>query len=726
MKILVAEDHPESRYLLQQLFTGLGHEVSAVADGLEVLELLGNTKVTPPDVVVSDALMPRMDGFQLCRALRQHPRWCRLPFIFYTATYTDRADEEFAKRLGADRFVVKPVEPEQLMAIVAETVAKVKAAPPREPQPLDADATVMEEYTHRLSLKLELKVAELEGANEDLKASEQAIRELNDQLTQTVRALEKEVAVRQEAEAALRIREEVLRYAQNLGQTGSYLRDLETMDMVWSDEAFRICGFEPLAGPVTREWMAERIHPEDRERVLGVLRAADKDKAGLEVEHRILRPDGGVRHVFVRRHIYRDADGSPRRAIGIIQDITDRKLAEVQRARLETQLRQAQKMEAIGNLAGGIAHDFNNILTAIMAHAELLELELPRETTGPHLRDSVHEILTASGRARDMVRQILTFSRKQPVERKRVEIDAVVQDALKLVKVTLPPSVELRAELTAQRAVMANESQIHQIVLNLCTNAAQSMGTMGGLVTVTLSVAELDDARAKSRPPLRTGEHVLLEIRDNGCGMDAATVERIFEPFFTTKGVGQGTGLGLAVVHGAVQAHEGAIFVESAPGKGTLFSVYLPALKSVEAGKAGAVAAPAGGAGQRILFVDDEPSVAKIGARLLERLGYKAVALTDPVAARDRLVNNPQEFDLVITDYLMPRVTGLDLSKAVWAVRPELPMILAVGFGGQLDATKAKAHGFKEFVAKPFAIQTLADAIARALGAAAGGGSGRG
>ncbi|MGC4073277.1 MAG: PAS domain-containing protein [Nibricoccus sp.] len=424
------------------------------------------------------------------------------------------------------------------MAIVTETVAKAKAGPPRAPRPLDSDATVLEEYTHRLSLKLELKVAELEGANDDLRASEHAIRDLNEQLKETVRALENEVGVRKEAEAALRIREEVLRYAQNLGQTGSYVRDLDTMDMIWSDEAFRICGFEPIPGPVSRDWLAERIHPEDRERVLGVLRAADKDRTGLEVEHRILRPDGGVRHIFVRRHIYRDADGKPRRAIGIIQDITDRRQAELQRTRLENQLRQAQKMEAIGNLAGGIAHDFNNILTAIMAHAELLDLELPRETTGPHLRDSVHEILMASGRARDMVRQILTFSRKQPVERKRIEIDAVVQEALKLVRVTLPPSVELRTELKAQRAVMANEAQIHQIVLNLCTNAAQAMGTTGGMISVTLSVAELDETRARSRPPLRTGEHVLLEIRDNGCGMDAATVERIFGAVFHDEGSG--------------------------------------------------------------------------------------------------------------------------------------------------------------------------------------------
>jgi PAS domain S-box-containing protein len=712
MKILVAEDHLESRYLLQQLFSGLGHEVAAVADGLEVIELLEGGKSALPDVIVSDALMPRMDGFQLCRRLRQDPRWCSLPFIFYTATYTDRADEQFAIKLGADRFVVKPVDPDQLIKIILETVARVKAAPPRKAISTGADALMLEEYTRRLSLKLELKVAELEGANEDLRASERSIRDLNQQLTATVRALEREAAVRQAAEAAVRMREEMLRHAQSIGRVGSWEQRSEDEELVLSDEATRIFGTAPGA-TVTSEWLVSRVHPDDRPRVLEELRISEEKKQMLEVECRLQGADGILRHVFIRRRLVLDDAGQPTRCVGVVQDITERKQAEAQRARLEKQLRQAQKMEAIGNLAGGIAHDFNNILTAIMAHAELLDLELPRENTEAHLRESVHEILSASARARDMVRQILTFSRKQPVERKQLAIDAVVQDALKLVRVTLPAGVELKSDLKSQRVVMANEGQIHQVVLNLCTNSAQALGGRGGVITVKLTAVTLDDAR--SRPPLKMGEHVLLEISDTGCGMDAATVERIFEPFFTTKSLGQGTGLGLAVVHGVVQAHEGAIFVESAPGQGTTFSLYLPAIPGVEPlpGPGNAVAAT--GSGQKILFVDDEPSVAKIGLRLLERLGYQAVALTDPVAARDRLVNNPHEFDLVITDYLMPRITGLDLSRAAWAVRPDLPMILAVGFGGQLDAVKAKAHGFREFVAKPFAIQTLADAIARAL-----------
>jgi PAS domain S-box-containing protein len=715
MKILVAEDHPDSRYLLQQLFSGLGHDVAAVADGMEALELLNNPRKTPPDVVVSDALMPRMDGFQLCRALRRHPRWAALPFIFYTATYTDQADEQFALKLGADRFLIKPLEPEQLMAVIHETVARVHSAPPRAPRAEGDDPSVLEEYSRRLAFKLEQKVVELEGANDALRFNDRSLRDLNGQLADLVESLHKEIAERQSIEAALRLREQVLSHAQNLGQIGSYERDPAGTAMVWSDEAFRIVGMEPAPGGVTRQWMLERVHPDDRDRVLKVLREADERMSALEVEHRVVRPDGEIRHVHVRRHVYREADGTPRRIIGIIQDITDRRHAEAQRAKLETQLRQAQKMEAIGNLAGGIAHDFNNVLTAIMAHAELLQLELPRDL-GPHLHDSAHEILTASARARDMVRQILTFSRKQPVERKRLDADAVVRDALKTVRATLPPRVELRAELHAERAILGNEAQLHQVVLNLCVNAAHALGDRGGTIDVTLAVADVSETRSRSRPPLRAGEHVLLTVRDTGCGMDAATLERIFEPFFTTKIVGQGTGLGLAVVHGVVQAHDGAIFAESTPGVGTTFSVYLPAIKNVTApavGTAGPVTPR--GHGQKILFVDDEPSVAKIGARLLERLGYQPTALTDSTIARDRLVNQPDEFDLVITDYLMPRVTGLDLAKAAWAVRPELPMILAVGFGGQLDAAKAKAQGFREFIAKPFAIQTLAEAIARAL-----------
>ncbi len=712
MKILVAEDHAESRYLLQQLFSGLGHEVSAVADGLEALEQLERGKGPAFDVIVSDALMPRMDGFRLCREIRRHPRWCGLPFIFYTATYTERGDEQMAMNLGADRFVLKPEEPARLMELIEETVARVQAAPPRVPLPLDNAGSVMEEYTQRLSLKLERKVAELEGLNDDLRRSDRAVRELNERLTATVTALENEARERRDAERRLRFREHLLSQAERIGHVGSWERLGESDELLVSDEACRIFGV-PSGTALTMDWIRGHVHEADRERVLQTWGEADDSAEDFECEYRLVRNDGTECPVAMKRRVFCDESGAVR-YVGVLQDLTERRQTEAQRARLETQLRQAQKMEAIGNLAGGIAHDFNNILTAIMAHAELLDLELPRTGTPAQLRDSVSEILTASSRAQEMVKQILTFSRKQPVERKPVQIDGVVADALRLVRVLLPAAVGLRDELHAHRVVLANEAQIHQVVMNLCTNAAHAVTDGDGAIMVTLGVADLTDAGAAVRPPLKAGEYVLLEVRDNGCGMEPATAERIFEPFFTTKNVGDGTGLGLAVVHGIVQAHDGAIFVESMPGRGTIFSIYLPAL-SLEDTRPGVTPTLPAGAGEKILFVDDEPSVARIGARLLERLGYVVESMTDPVEAKARLVKEPRTFDLVVTDYLMPRMTGLDLARAVKTVHPDMPMILAIGFGGQLDAATAREQGFCEFVTKPFALQTLAEAVRRAL-----------
>jgi|GEM_PF-2032478 PAS domain S-box len=715
MKILVAEDHAESRYLLQQLFSGLGHEVSAVADGLEALEQLERDRGAPFDVIVSDALMPRMDGFRLCREIRRHPRWCGLPFIFYTATYTERGDEQMAMKLGADRFILKPEEPARLMELIQETVAKVKAAPPRAPQSLQEDGAAMQEYTERLSLKLERKVAELEGLNEDLRRSEREVRELNERLTATVRALETEARERREAERRLRFREHLLSHAERIGRVGSWERLGETRELLVSDEACRIFGVAPGTS-LTLDWIRNHVHEGERERVLKAWDEADGSAEYFECEYTLIRDDGSACPLSMKRRVFCDESGTER-YVGVMQDLTERRRAEAEQARLEAQLRQAQKMEAMGNLAGGIAHDFNNILTAIMAHAELLDLELPR-TAPSQLRESVTEILTASTRAQEMVRQILTFSRKQPVERKRVQIDGVVAEALRLVRMMLPSTVGLRHELHAHRAVLANEAQIHQVVMNLCTNAAHAITGNEGSIVVTLGVADLSESGAAVRPPLKAGEYVLLEVRDNGSGMDPSVAERIFEPFFTTKDVGDGTGLGLAVVHGIVQAHDGAIFVESLPGRGTIFSIYLPAL-SLEESRPGMPPSLPAGEGERILFVDDEPSVARIGARLLEKLGYVVEAVSDPVQAKERFTKDPQAFDLVITDYLMPRMTGLDLATAVKAMRPDIPMILAVGFGGQLDATTARERGFGEFVTKPFAMQALADAVNRALGKSA-------
>ncbi len=713
MRVLVADDHAPNRRLLHQFFTALGHEVIEACDGEDGWRLV---RSVPVDVVVSDALMPRMDGFQFCRNLKAHPELFRVPFLFYTATYTDPADEQFARRIGANDFLLKPSELSELVKRIERSLLPEQRTQAPARDETDTGVEVLEEYTRRLSIRLEAKVAELERANAALRESDQAVRRLNDNLSATVKALERQVAERLTAEASLRKRTEMLRNAQAVGRIGSWERRPGSQTAECSREVCRIFGLPAQEGEVPIATLLDRVHPDDRSRVATLYFSDGDTRDEAEEEHRILLSDGEARQVVVRRAVFRDTAGGGATHLGIVQDVTERKEAEQQRARLESQLLQSQKMEAIGTLAGGIAHDFNNVLTAILANAEMITLELPRYRVSPQLHESAGTIMTAAGRARELVKQILTFSRRQSVERTLLAPGPVVRDALKLVRSTLAPGLTLEVHLSDTPQVLANEAQLHQVILNLCTNAAHAVDARSGVITVSLDALEVGPGKPPGgTPALGEGRYIRLAVRDNGCGMASPTLARIFEPFFTTKPTGEGTGLGLAVVHGIVHAHQGVIVAESTPGQGTLFTVYLPAAKAAPQADVCAPSNQARGGGQKILFVDDEPSVAKIACRLLMQLGYTAVSMTDAVAAKERVMKAPAEFDLVITDYLMPRLTGVDLAAAIRTVRPDLPMILAAGFGGQLDGEGVKAHGFCDFISKPFTLKSLADAVSRAL-----------
>ncbi|HLP08236.1 MAG TPA: ATP-binding protein, partial [Opitutaceae bacterium] len=375
-------------------------------------------------------------------------------------------------------------------------------------------------------------------------------------------------------------------------------------------------------------------------------------------------------------------------------------------------LRNSQNLEAIGRLAGGIAHDFNNLLTAILGHAELLTFEPLRPA---EVRPAAGIIVEAAQRARGIIDQILTFSRRQAVERRPVRFADVVEGAVRLARATLPKTTSIACQLDSDLLVAANENQIHQVLLNLCTNAAHAMRPMGGTITVALSSITFAAGASATPPGLRPGQHVRLEVRDTGSGMDATVLEHLFEPFFTTKAGGEGTGLGLAVVHGIVQAHEGAISVESRTGQGTTFSLFFPAAANGETLlAANGASAPSLARGQRILVVDDEPGVARTCTQLLQRLGYEPVSFTDPTEARERFERDPQAFAVVLVDFLMPQLTGPDLARALWARRPEQPVILIAGYGTQMDAAQARAEGFCDFVTKPFTLAKLGEALARA------------
>ena len=386
------------------------------------------------------------------------------------------------------------------------------------------------------------------------------------------------------------------------------------------------------------------------------------------------------------------------------------------RDRMAEQLRQAQKMEAIGTLASGIAHEVNNILAVIGGAASLARADAPADHP---VQINLDEIERAVDRGRDVVRQVLTFGRRDEIaERENLDPAKVVADAIRFLRATLPASIELAAAADADLPrIRANATQLHQILMNLGANAAHAMREGGGTLEIRVGAVEVDAAEAHLLTELTPGRYVRLAVRDTGEGMDAETVGRIFEPFFTTKSEREGTGLGLSVVHGIVKSHGGAITAYSEPGKGTEFHLYFPIAESTVAAVEPVAHAGAPGRGERILFVDDEPAIVGLYTRLLERQGYEVTGFHESEAALAAFLDDPDRFDLVVTDLSMPKLDGPALVRRLLEVRPELPIVMATGYIGDRDAERGEANGVRELVHKPYSMEILTAALRRALGA---------
>jgi PAS domain S-box-containing protein len=387
------------------------------------------------------------------------------------------------------------------------------------------------------------------------------------------------------------------------------------------------------------------------------------------------------------------------------RDLTASKKMEAHRSALESQLRESQKMQAIGTMAGGIAHDFNNIISAILGNVVLARQDVDSTSA---VATSLGEIDKAGRRARDLVRQILTFSRNEPPRRMPVQLADVVNETLRLIRVTLPPQVKLELQLDpATPPVMADATQIEQVLLNLCTNAIHAIGQQPGSIRI-----ELTQEHRTGLP----GQHIRLTVSDTGCGMDAATLERVFEPFFTTKPVGQGTGLGLSVVHGIMHAHAGEIQVGSSPGKGSTFTLYLP-VADMPAAKPVAPSAPESsmGTGQRVMYVDDDEALVFLVKRLLTRKGYQVITYSDPRQAAAALRADPMQCDLLVTDFNMPGYSGVDLLRDVRDIRPTLPVALASGYVTPEIERDALAAGARALIHKPNDVDELCSTVQQLL-----------
>lgn len=540
MKVLVVDDIPQNVYLLETLLKSYGHTVVTATNGVDALRFAESEM---PDLVVTDVLMPEMDGFTFCRHLKADGRLRSIAVVIYTATYTDPRDEELGLSLGADRYLIKPMEPAGLIVELEKVVTQPRS---ESPPPSEDDPIFLKGYNSRLVAKLEKKLLDLQSAQEALR-----------------------------------------------------------------------------------------------------------------------------------------------------RDIAERE-------RLTTLLRQSQKMEAVGRLAAGVAHDFNNILGGILGFAELarMDIHVP-ETIIPHLDG----IANAAQRAKDLVQHLLTFSRQKDRKRQPLFIQAALADAIKLLRASLPASIQLKTDFDPNLpAILANPTELHQIVTNLVTNAWHAIGSGSGTIELIADVA-------RPAGPVR---YVRLRVRDNGCGIDEKICEHIFEPFFSTKAPGKGSGLGLAVVHGIVESCGGNITVESSPGAGSTFTVLFPEhTGEVEPQAAGAPSSTPG-RGERILFIDDDPTLVTLGERFLTMLGYSVAAFSNPVEAINRLKAEP--FKLIISDLTMPYRNGLEVAHECLSVRPNTPVLIATGYNPAFNSDDLRRQGITAIILKPYTMQSLSEAVSKALG----------
>jgi len=406
-----------------------------------------------------------------------------------------------------------------------------------------------------------------------------------------------------------------------------------------------------------------------------------------------------------------DNQGNPLKIVGSIRDLSERKQAEKEKALLQNQLQQAYRIEALGTLAGGIAHDFNNILSSILGYVDLALEDVQKGTL---LESNLREVFTAGNRAKALVKQILTFARQADEEQIPVRVSAIAAEALRLIRSTIPTSIEIKQAIDCDSLVIADPTQIHQIFMNICTNAAHAMEVAGGVMEVNLTDISLDKSFTTRHPELEPGDYLKLSISDTGTGISPDTIGQIFDPYFTTKKAGEGTGMGLAMVHGIVKNCSGEITLESKVGKGTVFTIYLPVAKRRPVPESQPPQELLIGT-ESILVVDDEPTIAKITSLALERLGYKVSIRTSSIEALELFRSKPNGFDLVITDMTMPNMNGDRLAAELIAIRSDIPVILCTGYSKTISKEKAVAIGIRAFLMKPIPKSDLAKTVRQLL-----------
>ena len=477
-----------------------------------------------------------------------------------------------------------------------------------------------------------------------------------------------------------------------------------------SDQIGKIAGFTAEQFMHDIHLWGSRLHSDDRRRVLGEFEKIVETDA-IEIEYRWQHADGKYLWLLDSGVLIRDENGKPKEIIGTWFDITERKQAEEEKQKLQTRLQQSQKMEAIGTLAGGIAHDFNNILASMIGYTEM---SLDEVEKGSLLYNNLQEVFKAGERAKGLVKQILTFSRMGGKELQPVQVMDIAEEALNLLRASIPSTIKIQSNIKSDSVIMAEPAQIHQVLMNLCTNACHAMREKGGTLKFTLEDVEIDLEYAQKYPDIKPGAYMKLTVSDTGCGMSPEVLGRVFEPFFTTKRQSGGSGMGLSVVHGIIKSYGGTITASSQPGKGSTFDVYLPVSETeIEPDAREEKPIPKGT--ESILFIDDEQAIVDMGKQMLESLGYQVTVKTNSVEALNLFKSQPDRFDLVITDLKMPDLTGDKLAEKVLDIRRDIRVILCTGFGTKLDKEKAESLGIQSFLFKPILKRQMAETVREVL-----------
>ena len=700
-RILVVEDSATQAQRVQLVLEEAGYRVELAVNGREGM---AKVRASPPDMIMSDVVMPEMDGFAFCQTVKSDPALRRIPFALLTGQRSPR-DIVRGLEVGADNFITKPFEDAQLLARVARIFENLDR---RRRGRLDMEMTVRVAGREIVvNADREQMIELLFSTSEELAESNRLLEEVKLELQEQARELERKV---EERTRELRAAEE--RYRQLVEQAPAviYVADAAQVGRV----LYMSPQVEPLLGYPVAEWLADpgllsrALHPDDRELALAEFARLRQTQRTASLEFRFLHRDGPVVWVRNEAHLIHDEADNSGYVQGFLLDVTERR-------QLEERLSQSQKLDAVGRLAGGIAHDFNNLLGVITGFGELAARELPSEHP---TQARLEQVLGASRRAADLTRQLLAFSRKQVMQPRVLDMGAVLAEVEKMLRRLIGEDVALVVRNAPGLGnVRADRSQVEQVILNLAVNSRDAM-PRGGTLTLETTNVELDEDYVRHHAGGVAGRYVMLAVSDTGIGMDDRTQARIFEPFFTTKPEGKGTGLGLATVYGIVKQSAGHIWVYSEPDHGTTFKIYLP---RVDAPADEAPAAPPRAATpqgtETILLVEDQEALRAMIRELLEEQGYTVLEAEEGQGALEIARKHPGVIHLLLTDVVMPRMSGRELAERMARERPECRALYMSGYSNGAISDRGMLLEGTALLEKPFTSERLGISVREALDA---------